>query len=384
MDTRFGRRVDQQVHCMRFAKRNELIGSSGIRDFFDMGRRVRDAVDLSIGQADFDVPEEVQEATIDAIRGQCGRYSVTQGYPDVVGATKRHLVDSFDLGEDEEVMLTSGTSGAITLAMLALAGPGDEVLLPDPYFVIYRSLARIVGATPIYYDLYPDFRLQIDEVRAQLTENTRLIVLNSPANPTGATLTEHEVEAIAALGAEHEIPVLSDELYARFTYDVPHVTIKRFQRRGTLLVGGFSKAYGMAGWRLGWAAGDTELIGCMRKLQQFVYTCPPTLVQRGGMAALHVDVSEQVKRYRRKRDLMYDGLVGAGYEVTRPTGSFFIYPQVPHGTDLEFCRRALEEKLIVVPGSAFSRRGTHFRISFATSDETLERGLEILARLAHG
>jgi aspartate aminotransferase/aminotransferase len=367
---------------MRFADRLIQVKTSGIRELFDRARDLPDAVDLSIGMADFDVPDEVKAATIEAVRGRCGGYGVTQGDPDLVARTRAFLEGRFGLHEDEEILMTSGVSGGLTLALFALVNPGDEVLIPDPHFVIYRSLAHLAGGTPVPYEVYPDFRLREDELRRRITPRTRVLLLNSPANPTGAVLTAEEVEAAARLAEEHDLVVLSDELYEPFVYEGEHVTIKRFLGGRALLLGGFSKSHGMAGWRLGWAAGDPELIDRMRMLQQYVYVCPPTLVQRGALAAFDVDLSGHVADYRRKRDLIHDGLVDAGYECARPSGSFFAFPAVPEGEDdLAFCERALGEGLVVVPGRAFSRRTTHVRLSFAVPDETLERAVEILARL---
>jgi len=197
----------------------------------------------------------------------------------------------------------------------------------------------------VFYDLYPDFKLRVESVVEQMTDRTRLLILNSPSNPTGAIFTAAEIEAVADACRQRGILVLSDELYEIFVYDAPHVSIKRFHGPESLLVGGFSKAYGMAGWRLGWAAGAPELIDKMRTLQQFVYACPPTLVQKGSLAAFDVDIKSYVDDYRRKRDLMYDGLVAAGYNVVKPGGSFFIFPEVPVGDDLEFSERALISRL---------------------------------------
>ncbi len=367
---------------MRIANRMSRVKASGVRAFFEKGRSIRDAIDLSIGQADFDVPAPVKEATARALRTPCGKYSPTQGFPDLVAATTEHLREGYGLPEGDEVMMTSGATGAINLGLLALVDPGDEVLLPDPGFVMYRTLVEILGGVPVAYDMHPDFRLRVEEVEKGLSDRTRLVILNSPSNPTGAAAGADEVGALATLCAERGVPVLSDELYALFRYDDPHVSIKRFPACESLLVGGFSKAFGMAGWRLGWAAGPPELIEPMRTLQQFSYTCPPTLVQRGAMAAFDVDMSAEIEAYRRKRDLVHDGLVAAGYETVKPGGTFFFFPRVPWGDDLEFCNRALEEKLILVPGRTFGSSTQHFRLSFAASDETLERGLEVLDRLA--
>lgn len=367
---------------MKFAERNRRIRASGVREFFDKGRRIPNAIDLSIGQADFEVPEEIKAATSNAIRQGCGRYGPTQGFPELVEATRAHLRRNHGLGSDEQVMMTCGASGAITLALLALVDPGDEVLVPDPWFVIYHELVSIVGGTPVLYDLYPDFRLRPDHLASLFSDRTRLVILNSPANPTGAVLSPAELTAVAAICRDRGVPVLSDELYEVFVYDAPHAGIKPLLGDQSLLVGGFSKSYGMAGWRLGWAAGHAELIDRMRTLQQFLFACPPTLVQKGALAAFGVDMSAEVEQYRRKRDFVVAGLTLAGYELAPPRGSFFAFPRVPWGNDMSFCERALEEKLILVPGSSFSRHDTHFRLSFAASKEDLERGLEILSRLA--
>ena len=175
---------------------------------------------------------------------------------------------------------------------------------------------------------------------------------------------------------------MSDELYYHFVYEGRHVGIKEFLGPEALLIGGTSKAFGMAGWRLGWAAGAPELIDRMRTLQQFTYTCPPTLVQHGALAAFSVDLSSYVRTFRERRDFMYDGLVDAGYEVVRPDGAFYIFPKVPRGDDLTFVRAAMERGLLVVPGRAFSTRTDHFRITFSRDLDTLERGLDLLRSLA--
>ena len=366
---------------MRFASRMNNLRASAIREFFDQGRRIPDAINLAIGQMPFDVPQPIKQATIDTIKGHCGRYSPTEGYPEVVAATKRHLVKDFSLDEGETVMMTAGATGALTLAFLALAGPGDEVLLPDPFFVVYGNLAHIVGATPTFYNMYPDFRPDADEIAAKITPRTRLLVFNNPANPTGSVYTPEEVKAVADVCAKHGVPVVSDELHAKFVYDGEHTSIKRYLGAGSILVGGLSKTYAMAGWRLGWAAGAPDVIDKLRVLQQFTYTCPPTLVQRGVEVAFGVDISEHVEEHRRKRDLVYDALVSAGYLVTKPQGSIFLFARVPEGDDISFCERALKEKLLIVPGRAFSRRNTHFRVCFAPPEATLVRGLEVLTRL---
>jgi aspartate aminotransferase/aminotransferase len=327
---------------MLFSRRTEDFKASGIRELFDRARQIPDAIDLSIGQAHFDVPDAIKEATINAIRSGCGGYGKTQGNPDLIDATRRYLQSRFSLSRDEHILMTSGATGAIVLALLALVEQGDEVLLPDPYFILHHRLVKLFGGTPVFYNLYPDFKLRAGEVVERMSERTRLIILNSPSNPTGATFSDAEIEAVADACRQRDIMVLSDELYEIFVYDAPHVSIKKFLGPESLLVGGFSKSL---------------------------------------LAAFEVDMTSYVDDYRRKRDLMYDGLVAAGYEVIKPGGSFFIFPEVPGGDDLEFCERALSNKLIVVPGRNFSRRSSHVRVSIAAPDETLERGLEVFRKL---
>jgi len=366
---------------MLFSKRTEDLKASAIRKMFDRARRIPDAIDLSIGQAHFDVPDEIKEATINAVRSGCGSYGSTQGDSQLVDVTRRYLQTRYGLSKEEDILMTSGATGAIVLSLLALVGQGDEVLLPDPHFILYHRLIKLFGGKPVFYDLYPDFRLRASEVEKHITDRTRLLILNSPSNPTGSTFAASEIESVANVCRRRGIMVLSDELYEIFVYDAPHVSIKRFLGPESLLIGGFSKSYGMAGWRLGWAAGAPELIDRMRTLQQFIYACPPTLVQRGAVAAFDVDMTPYVDAYRRKRDLVYNGLVEAGYEVVKPGGSFFIFPEVPGGNDLEFCERAFSKKLLIVPGRTFSRRSSNVRVSLGASDETLERGIEVFRKL---
>lgn len=368
----------------RFAERMGNVRTSQIRELFDAGRRRPGAIDLTIGQSGFVVPEPIRAATIAAIEEGCGGYSATEGYGDVVAATKAHLQARFGLDPGEHVMMTAGASGALSLAFLVLLDKGDEVLLPDPFFVLYPTLTRLVGATPVGYDLYPDFRLRADALLSKITDRTRVLVLNSPANPTGMCLTREELATVAQICRERRITVVSDELYYPFLYEGEHTSIKEVLGPEALLIGGTSKSMGMAGWRLGWAAGAPELIDKMRTVQQFTFTCPPTLVQRGVLAAFDLDLSENVALFRGRRDFLYEGLVEAGYDVVKPEGAYYIFPKVPWGDDVAFIEAAMERNLLVVPGRAFSDRTTHFRLTFARDDDTLERGLDVLRELAKG
>jgi aspartate aminotransferase/aminotransferase len=217
-------------------------------------------------------------------------------------------------------------------------------------------------------------------VAAAITPRTKMIVLNSPANPTGAVASEQEISGLAQLAAKHDIALVSDEIYRRFCYDAPFVSPAAYNER-TIVIDGFSKSYGMTGWRLGFVHGPAQVIDTMIKLQQYTFVCAPQPVQWAGIAALDVDVSGYFDEYRKKRDLLVSG-IGDLYELTVPGGAFYAFPKAPWGTGSEFVARAIENNLLVIPGNIFSRRDTHFRISYAADNRVIERGIEVLRKLA--
>ncbi len=361
------------------ARRMEHIDASGIRKVFDKAAQLEDPINLSIGQPDFSVPEPVKEAAIDAIRNDFNRYTVTQGIPELHDAIRAHL-KRVKSCEPEALLVTSGVSGGLLLAFLVLVDPGDEVAFPDPYFVMYKHLVRLAGGVPRYIDTYPDFRLRRDAINAALSPKTKLIVINSPANPTGAVYSSEELELVAEIAAERGLLVISDEIYDLFSYDGPCPSMAPLYDK-TLLLGGFSKSHAMTGWRLGYAAGPAEVVSQMTKLQQFSFVCAPSFAQKAGVEALGVSTQAGVDEYGTKLDAVCDGLKDF-FEFTRPGGAFYVFPKAPWGTGTEFCEAAIENNLLIIPGNVFSERDTHFRIAYAASMETIERGLEVLNRLA--
>ncbi len=361
------------------AERTHCFDSSGIRKVFDLGAKLADPINLSIGQPDFDVPEEIRRAAIDAIESGKNTYALTQGMP-VLRDKLQARVDLEYGHADREVFVTSGTSGGLVLAMLALVDPGDEVIVFDPYFVMYDALAALVGGKVVYVDTYPDFHIDPDRVAAAITSRTKMILFNSPANPTGAVAAEEEVRGLALLAAERDVVLVSDEIYHAFCYDEPFVSPARFNPQ-TLVVDGFSKTYGMPGWRLGFVHGPGAIIQQMIKLQQYSFVCAPHPFQWAGAAAMDVDVSAHIDHYRRKRDMLVEGLAGR-YELVCPRGAFYAFPKAPWGTGTDFVARAIEEhQLLIIPGNVFSRRDTHFRISYAADDAVIERGIDALRKL---
>ncbi len=363
---------------MRLAQRMDRIDSSGIRKVFALAAHMKNPCNLSIGQPDFDLPVELQEAAFKAIQAGHNRYTQTGGIDALKDKVREKLANKKGISTDG-ILITSGTSGGLMLAFMALFDPGDEVIVPEPYFVMYKHLLNLIGAVPVYVDLYPDFRLTADRIRPHLTEKTRAILVNSPANPTGQVSTREELEGIASLAREKDLLVISDEIYNLFVYDDTFVSMGSVYEN-TLVLGGFSKTYGMTGWRLGYAVGDLELIASMEELQQYSFVCAPSVAQHMGVVALDLDMTVHWEAYRRKRDIIYNGLKD-DFDVPKPGGAFYMFPAAPGGDGDAFCSRALEKDLLVVPGSVFSERRTHFRISFAATDDTLRRGVEILKRM---
>lgn len=363
------------------AQRAFQFDSSGIRKVFDLAAKMSDPINLSIGQPDFAVPEPIKRAAIEAIEGDNNGYSVTQGIPELREAVQSRVDEQ--LGHaDRKVLITSGTGGALVLTMLSLLDPGDEVICFDPYFVMYPPLVGMVGGKCVYVDTYPDFRIDLEKVAAAVTDRTKLILLNSPANPTGVVASEEEVRSLALFASERNIALLSDEIYRLFCYDAPLASPTTWNDR-TIVVDGFSKTYGVTGWRLGWVHGPAAIIEKMTMFQQYTYVCAPHPLQWGALAALETDMTDHVADYRRRRELIVDGLRDVGYEVASAGGAFYVFPKVPdgYGSSTEFVTRAIENGLLIIPGNVFSAQDTHFRISYAATTDTIERGLEVLRGL---
>jgi aspartate aminotransferase/aminotransferase len=362
------------------ADRMRHIEASGVRKIFELARSLRDPVNLSIGQPDFDVPEPAKAAAIDAIRRGDNSYTVTQGIPELRQRLLADVRRDYPDHADRELVVTSGTSGAFMLALCATVDPGDEVIVFDPYFVMYPHLVTLAGGKTVFIDTYPDFRLDVDRVRAALSPRTKVIVVNSPANPTGRVASVAELRAVAELARERGVLLVSDEIYRAFCYDEPFRSPAEFNP-DVLVIDGFSKSHAMTGWRLGFAHGPRRLIEEMTKLQQFTFVCAPSVVQHAGVVACDLDLSAQRDAYRAKRDFMVAGLADR-YALAPAGGAFYLFAQAPGGSGAAFVQRAIAEGLLIIPGSVFSRRDTHFRLSYAADQRTLERGVEILRRLA--
>ncbi|MDR1485957.1 MAG: pyridoxal phosphate-dependent aminotransferase [Planctomycetaceae bacterium] len=364
------------------SKRAGSFESSGIRRVFDLAANLSDPIDLSIGQPDFDVPDVGRVAMIDAINSRQGGYTPTQG----LAQLREEIQSRIDVvygHSDRSVFISSGTSGALTLALLTTVDAGDEVIFFEPYFVMYHALTCMVGGLPVPVSTYPDFSYDIDRLADAITPRTKAIILNSPANPTGKVATREEVKAIAEIAAKHDILLISDEIYKSFCYSGNFVSPAEYNEQ-TLVLDGFSKSSGMTGWRVGFVHGQKELVEQMLKFQQYTFVCAPRVGQLGALAVLDVDMSEQIEGYRKRRDMLLDTL-DKDYEINRPEGAFYMFPKVPAGykSANEFVDRGIKEfSLLVIPGNVFSRVDTHFRISYSASESTIKRGIDALKKLA--
>ncbi|MDR1480338.1 MAG: pyridoxal phosphate-dependent aminotransferase [Planctomycetaceae bacterium] len=369
--------------ALRFiSKRSGSFESSGIRKVFDLAAKLPDPINLSIGQPDFDVPESGRLAMIDAINSKQGGYTATQGLAELREAVQVEVDVKYG-HTDRSVFISSGTSGALTLALLATVDAGDEVIFFDPYFVMYYALTSMVGGLPVPVSTYPDFRYDIDRLSDAITPKTKAIILNSPSNPTGKVASREEVKAIAELAVKRDILLISDEIYKSFCYGVDFASPAEYNEQ-TLVLDGFSKSTGMPGWRVGFVHGQSELIEQMLKFQQYTFVCAPRVGQIGALAVMNTDMSVQIGSYRHRRDMLLDSL-GNYYEINKPEGAFYMFPKIPpnYKSASEFVERGINEfSLLVIPGNIFSKDDTHFRISYSASESTVQRGIDALKKLA--
>jgi aspartate aminotransferase/aminotransferase len=364
-----------------FSRRVSNLKISGIRRIFELARGMPDAVDLSIGQPHFEPPAAVRAAAARAMDEGHNRYVVTQGIPELREALHERLRRRMGV-DPGTVLVTAGATGAIFLTIMALVDEGDEVLVADPAFVVVRMTVEAAGGIVRWVDTYPDFRLTVERLERAVTPRTRILSINSPTNPTGTAYRRDELAALAAFARRHELIVLSDEIYDAFVYDRPHESMRPHYEH-TVTFGGFSKTYGVPGWRLGWCAGPPEIIDRVAALQQFSFVSANSASQRAALTMLRTDMVEWIAPYRAKRDLAYEGLRDR-YEVVRPEGAFYLFARAPGDRAEAFVQRAIDRKLLLVPGGAFSNRDTHFRLSFAAEDDAIKRGIDILRELAAG
>ena len=361
------------------------IKPSGIRKFFDIVSEMKDAISLGVGEPDFDTPWHVREEGIYSLEKGKTFYTSNSGIKELRVEICNYLKRSQNVTYDpmKEVIITVGGSEAIDIGLRAMINPGDEVLIPQPSYVSYEPCAILAGAKPVIINLKAEneFRLTAAELEEAITEKTKLLILPFPNNPTGAIMEKSDLEAVAEVVKKHDIYVMSDEIYAELTYKGKHVSIASLpgMQERTILINGFSKAYAMTGWRLGYACGPEAIIKQMTKIHQFAIMCAPTTSQYAAVEALKngdADVAMMRESYNQRRRFLINAFKEMGLECFEPFGAFYIFPCIKEFgmTSDEFATRFLEEeKVAVVPGTAFGDCGEGFlRISYAYSLEKLK------------
>lgn len=362
---------------------------SGIRKFFDLVGEMTDVTALTVGQPDFVTPWHIREAGIESLERGKTYYTSNAGNISLRTEISRYLQRRFGLcyAPKDEIVVTVGGSEAIDIAIRALIEPGDEVIIPMPSFVCYEPIVRMAGGTPVIINTtFEDkFKLTADQLKNAISDKTKLLVLPYPNNPTGAIMDKEDLEAIAAVLRGTNIAVLSDEIYAELTFGKKHVSIASLDGmwERTVIVSGFSKAYAMTGWRLGYLCAPAPLAKQMLKIHQYAIMCAPTTAQFAAEEALRngdADIEYMAEEYDRRRRLIYAGLSRLGIECFEPEGAFYIYPYVGKFglSSEEFCQRLLlEQKCAIVPGTAFGECGEGFaRISYAYSVKHITTALE--------
>ena len=369
------------------------IKPSGIRKFFDIVSEMKDAISLGVGEPDFDTPWHIRDEGIYALEKGRTFYTSNAGLKELREEIAAYLKRTQDIKYDPigEILVTVGGSEGIDVALRAMCDPGDEVLIPQPSYVSYEPCAVLTGAKPVIINLKPEneFRLTAEEIEEAVTEKTKILVLPFPNNPTGAIMEKSDLEAISEVIIKHDLYVISDEIYGELTYKGKHVSIATLpgMQERTILINGFSKAYAMTGWRLGYACGPKNILAQMTKIHQFAIMCAPTTSQYAAVEAVKngdPDIARMRESYNMRRRFLLNAFREMGIECFEPFGAFYVFPCIKEFgmTSDEFATRFLqEEKVAAVPGTAFGDSGEgYLRISYAYSLERLEEAMKRFAR----
>ncbi len=370
---------------------------SGIRRYFDLASEIDDVISLGVGEPDFVTPWHIREACIHSL--ECGETSYTSNYGlmELREELSRFFSDKYgtSYNPNSEILVTSGVSEALDVAIRAITNPGDEILIPQPSYVAYTPSVMFAGGVPVPVEtcLENEFKLHAEDLEAAITDKTKALILNYPNNPTGATMGRKDFEAIADVVSEHDIMVISDEVYDCLTYRGKHTCFASIDgmRDRTILLNGFSKAYAMTGFRMAYAMAPREVISSMMLIHQYSMLCAPIMGQIGAIEALRNGTHEMermVRDYDRRRHLIVSGLNKVGLECFEPSGAFYAFPSVQNTglTSEEFAEKLLfEQKVVTIPGNVFGKAGDGFlRCSYATSREEIEEALARIETFVNG
>lgn len=369
------------------------LAPSGIRAFFDLVIGRDDIVSLGVGEPDFATPWCAREAAIYRITRGETCYTSNSGLLSLRQAVASYLDGRFDVKADpeEEILITVGASEGLDVAMRAILNPGDEVIVWEPYFVAYAPLVQMAGGVPVPLQARGEdgFKFDIQHFESLITPRTRAVLLNYPNNPTGVTLRRDELEVIARIAVRNEMLIISDEIYAELTHDGKHVSMAAIPEAAdwTLVLSGFSKAFAMTGWRVGFAVGPADVIAAMRKVHQYSMMCASVMSQRAAEAALNEGMDEMeamCEIFRQRRNVIVEGFNSVGLPCHKPEGAFYAFPSIKHTglSSMEFCSRLLEEeKVAIVPGDAFGPAGEGYvRAAYAVGFDSIEKAINGIGR----
>ena len=377
----------------QISQRANQLSPSGIRKFFDLLASMHDVISLGVGEPDYTTPWHISEAAIYSLEKGMTMYTSNSGMLELRQELARHLNNDYciNYSPDNELLITVGVSEGLDLAMRALINTGDEVLIPDPCYVAYDASIILSGGVPVRVPTTQEnnFELEACDVEERITSKTKAILLGYPSNPTGAVMSREHLCELAEMARRHHVMVISDEIYAKLVYGIEHTAVASLpgMKENTVFLGGFSKAYAMTGWRIGYAAAPKEIIAAMTKIHQYTMMCVPTMAQVAAIEALksgEENVTEMVEDYNRRRKVIVKGLHAIGLECFEPKGAFYAFPSIrcTGMTSEEFAEKLLtEEKVVTVPGSAFGPGGEgHIRCCYATSLSKIEESLVRMKR----
>jgi len=371
----------------------QSIQPSGIRRFFDLASSMENVISLGVGEPDFVTPWNVIEASYHSLEQGYTAYTANAGLFELRKEISRYMKRRFGVtySAEDELVVTVGASQAIDITLRAVLNPGEEVIVVEPSFVSYAPTVTLAGGVPVPVNTYSedDFKLQPEQIEAAITDKTKVLMLCSPNNPTGTVLSKGDLERIAEVVEKHDLLVISDEIYAELTYDEPYTSfpaVKNMRDR-TILISGFSKAFAMTGWRLGFACGPKSILQSMLKIHQYTMMCAPTMAQHAALEALvngQKDVVKMKESYRQRRSLVIHALEEMGLSCHVPGGAFYVFPSIKKTglSSEEFAEQLLmKEQVAVVPGSVFGESGEeHVRCSYATSVQKLEEAMRRIDR----
>lgn len=367
----------------------KAIPPSGIRRFFDIAAEMKNVISLGVGEPDFVTPMNIRESCIDALKNGLTSYTSNYGLLELREEIARSIYEWYKVSYDprSEVLVTVGVSEAVDLAMRAILSPGDEVLIPEPCYVSYSACVTLAGGTPVSVptSMEQEFRVTVEQLEKLLTTRTKALLIGYPNNPTGAIMPREELNKIADFAEKHDLIVISDEIYASLTYEGSHTCFASLpgMRERSIVLNGFSKAYAMTGWRIGYALSNPDFIGAMMKIHQFTMLCAPITAQVAAIEALkhgEPEMKAMVAEYDKRRKIMFEGFCSMGLDCFEPKGAFYIFPSIKKTglTSLKFAEELLKtQQVAVVPGCAFGESGEGFiRCSYAASEENLKLALE--------